>query len=215
MKRLFGAIEIDLAEVEERSFVDDLLNTEPNRLGETFRQTLFQQTRGHPLFTVELLRGMQERGDLVQDQQGCWIEGPTLDWETLPARVEAIIAERIERLPEPWLQVLTAASVEGEIFTAEVMARVHGIGELEMVHGLSDTLERNHRLIKAETVRWLGGQRLSQYRFRHILFQKYLYQRLDAAERVYFHEAISTILETLYQSDTIPIAGQLAHHFEE
>lgn len=215
LKRLFGAIEIDLAEVEDRSFVDDLLNIEPNRLNESFRQTLFQQTRGHPLFTVELLRGMQERGDLVQDQQGCWIEGPTLDWETLPARVEAIIAERIERLPESWLQVLTAASVEGEIFTAEVMARVQGISELEMVHGLSDNLERIHRLVKAETVRWLGGQRLSQYRFRHILFQKYLYQHLDAAERVYFHEAIGTILEALYQSDTTPIAMQLARHFEE
>ncbi|MEW5960834.1 MAG: BTAD domain-containing putative transcriptional regulator, partial [Chloroflexota bacterium] len=214
-KRLFGAIEIDLGEVEERRFVDDLLDTESNQLGETFRQTLYRQTQGHPLFTVELLRGMQERGDLVQDQQGRWMEGPALDWETLPARVEAVIAERIERLPEPWQRVLTLASVEGETFTAEVMACVQGIDGPEMVHWLSDKLERTHRLVSAQGVRQRNGQHLSLYRFRHYLFQKYLYHHLDPAERVYLHEAVGTVLERLYGPEVEDVDIQLARHFQE
>ena len=40
-------------------------NTEPNHLSTSFRQALYQHTEGHPLFVVELLRDMQERGDLV------------------------------------------------------------------------------------------------------------------------------------------------------
>jgi DNA-binding SARP family transcriptional activator len=136
-KRHFGDIMVDLGEAEGRQFVDAFLDTEPNRLGDAFRQTLYRQTRGHPLFTVELLRGMEERGDLVQDQEGRWVEGPALDWETLPARVEAVIAERIGRLAEPAREALQVASVEGETFTAEVLARVRAADEREMVGRLS------------------------------------------------------------------------------
>jgi len=97
-KRSFGDIEVDLERTEGRRLVDALLDSEPNRLGAPFREMLYQQTLGHPLFSVELLRGMQDRGDLVKDPEGLWIEGSALDWETLPARVEAAIAERIDRL---------------------------------------------------------------------------------------------------------------------
>ncbi len=216
-KRCFGDIEVDLAQTEERQFVDVLLDAEPNRLNDTFRQTLYRQTGGHPLFTIELLRGMQERGDLVQDQQGRWIEGPVLDWETLPARVEAVIAERIERLPERLQEALTVACVEGETFTVEVAARLGPVDERETVRWFSNRLERGYRLVNAQGIRHLspGGQRLSQYRFRHILFQRYLYNRLDQVERAHLHQAVGTALEALYGENTAEIAVQLARHFQE
>jgi adenylate cyclase len=122
-----GDVWVDLRRADERegrSFVDALLDTEPNRLGEDFRRALFEHTGGHPLFTVEVLRAMQERGDLVPDAEGRWVEGPSLDWERLPARVEAMIAERIGRLDEELRDVLAVASVEGEWFTAQVVAQV-------------------------------------------------------------------------------------------
>jgi serine/threonine protein kinase len=96
-KRQYGRVWVDLAGAEGRHFVDAFLDTELNRLGQNFRQALFAHTGGHPMFTIELLRAMQERGDLVQDAEGWWIEGPALDWQTLPARVEAVIEERIGR----------------------------------------------------------------------------------------------------------------------
>lgn len=49
---------------------------------------------------------MQERGDLVRDAQGRRVEGPALDWEMLPAQVEAVIAERIGRLPQHLRELL-------------------------------------------------------------------------------------------------------------
>ena len=67
----------------------------PTAWEKTFRRELAEHTGGHPLFTVELLRAMQARGDLVRDEAGCWTEGPVLDWETLPARVEGVIEERV------------------------------------------------------------------------------------------------------------------------
>jgi len=210
----FGDIAVDLGDAESREFVEALLDSEANRLGVEFRQMLYQQTHGHPLFTVELLRGMQERGDLVQDQAGRWIEGPALDWETLPARVEAVIAERIGRLPQPLRGALRAASVEGEVFTAEVVARVRAADEEEMMARLSGELDRRHRLVRAQGILRRDGQRLSRYRFRHILFQKYLYNKLDRVERVHLHEGVGTTLEDLYGEGAEEIAVELARHFE-
>ncbi|MFB0538056.1 MAG: BTAD domain-containing putative transcriptional regulator, partial [Anaerolineae bacterium] len=217
-QRHFGDIAVDVGQAESRDFVEAFLDSEPNRLGVAFREMLYRQTRGHPLFTVELLRGMQERGDLVQDQEGRWVEGPALDWETLPPRVEAVIAERIGRLAQPLQGALRAASVEGETFTAEVVARVRAADEREMVEHLSDELDRRHRLVRAQGILRMDGQRLSHYRFRHILFQKYLYSNLDQVERTHLHEAVGNTLEALYEDQMeamAAIAGQLAWHFQE
>ncbi len=214
-QRNFGDIHIDLSRTEGRAFVEAYLDTKPNRLSPAFQDALYRQTRGQALFTVEMLRGLQERGDLVQDEQGHWTEGPTLDWETLPARVEGVIGERIGRLPTALQEVLKMACVEGEFFTAEVVAQVSAIDEPEIVRQLSSALDRQHRLVRGQGSRRLspGGQRLSQYRFRHILFQRYLYNSLDDVERIYRHEAVGNALEQLYEGQTEAVAAQLAQHF--
>jgi predicted ATPase len=215
-QRDWGDITVDLARAERRGFVEALLDSEPNRLGARFRETLYRQTRGHPLFTIELLRGLQERGDLLRDRAGRWIEGPALDWRTLPARVEAAIRERIGRLAEPLRAALQVASVEGEVFTGEVIARVQGTGEREILRQLSAELDRRHRLVRAQAIEHLGGRRISRYRFRNILFQEYLYANLDPAERAYLHEDVGLALEALYGADgdePLAIAPQLARHF--
>jgi predicted ATPase/DNA-binding SARP family transcriptional activator len=217
LRRMFGDIEINLNQAERRDFIDAFLDSEPNRLGSHFRTMLYQLTRSHPLFTIELLRGMQERGDIVKDEKNLWVESDALDWETLPARVEAVIAERIGRL-DPFLQtVLRIASVEGEIFTAEVVARVQAYPDGVILTRLSNELDRKHHLIRAHSVQRIDGQFLSCYRFQHILVQKYLYNSMDEVERVYLHEKVGRFLEKLYSTQAEPalVAPQLARHFLE
>ena len=96
-----------------QQFVEALLDSEPNNLEPAFHQALYQHTGGHALFTVEILRGLQERGDLIKDSAERWTVGARLDWETLPPRVEALIAERIGRLPKCWQTMLTAGERGG------------------------------------------------------------------------------------------------------
>ena len=213
-QRDFGDVQVDLDRADGRGFVDALLETEPNRLGTPFRDALYRRTAGNPLFTVELLRGLQERGDLAQDQAGQWLEGPSLDWERLPARVEAVFSERLGRLPAGWRGMLAVASVEGEEFTAEVVAHVHGADERQIVRHLSGPLSKQHCLVTPHSVRRVDGRRLSRYRFRHILFQSYLYRSLDEVERARLHEAVGMALETLHGEQAGHISGQLARHFE-
>ncbi len=214
--RQFGDIVMDLGQTADRHFVDAFLDAQPNVLGPGFREALFRHTAGHALFTVEMFRGMQERGDIVKDERGRWVEARELNWEILPARVEGVIAERIGRLTPVLRELLKVASVEGEIFTAEVVARVQGSEERAVVRLLSEELDRGHRLVRNESSRRLSpdDQQISQYRFRHILFQKYLYHDLDDAECTYLHEAVGQVLEGLYGGDTEAVSVQLARHFE-
>jgi len=214
-KRDFGEIEIEVGKAEGREFVDAFINAEPNRLGHKFRETLYSQTKGHPLFTVELLRNMEERGALVRDKDGRWMEGPALNWNALPARVDAVIEERVQRLNEKLREILTIASVEGEEFTAEVIARIQKEEVRELIRLLSRELDKRHHLVSAKGIRQLEKQRLSSYLFQHILFQRYLYNSLDKVERAELHEEVGNILEALYGEQAEEIAVQLARHFLE
>jgi predicted ATPase len=97
IKRYAGDVTLDLdqtSENDKRNFTNQLLDSEPNHFDATFRQQLFQHTGGHPLFVVELLRTLQERGHLVRDAERRWVAS-SLNWEALPARVEGVIEERI------------------------------------------------------------------------------------------------------------------------
>jgi tetratricopeptide (TPR) repeat protein len=215
LKRQFGDIQIDIGKSDGRGFVDAYIDSEPNRLGEAFRATLAGLTGGHALGTVELLRDMQERGGLERDREGRWIEGKALDWETLPARVEAMIAERIERLDLTERQVLKVASVEGETFTAEVVAKVLDEESQSILSLLSNELDKRHRLVSAQNIRHVDGRRLSIFRFQHILFQRYIHGSLDPVERSNLHQAVGAALNSFYAEGRGEISGQLARHFQE
>jgi tetratricopeptide (TPR) repeat protein len=218
LTRYYGDVTVDLDAIPEtvnQAFVDALLDAEPNALGDAFREALFHQTGGHALFTVEMIRTLQDRGDLVRNGDGRWVKGPSLDWETLPARVEGVIAERIDRLSDELKELLTVGSVEGEQFTAEVAARVQDISARQAVRDLSDALQRRHRLVSAQGLVQIGQLRLSLYHFLHNLFQQYLYGNLDEAERAYLHRDVGDVIEALFAGQTEEVASQLARHFEE
>lgn len=213
LQRVHGTRTVDLHQVDQQGFIDALLDAEPNRLGPSFRAALYRQTAGHALFTVETLRDMQERGALVRDSAGVWLEGPSPEWATLPARAEGVIRERLDRLPAGLRALLTAASVEGESFTAEVVAAILGLEADDVRRTLSTVLAGQQRLVEPEASREADGRRLSRYRFHHNLFQTYLYAAADPAERAWLHHAVGAALERLYAGCLDWIAPQLAHHY--
>ncbi len=218
LTRYYGYVLIDLDHIPDlvtRHFVDALVDAEPNQLDAGFRQALYEHTQGHALFTVELLQHMQERGDLVRDEAGRWVTDGDVDWTDLPARVEGVIEERIGRLDDELKEMLTVASVQGESFTAEVVARVQEMAERAAVRQLSRALTQEHRLVSPQGVVKIGRLRLSLYRFLHNLFQQYLYGNLTQAERIYLHRDVGEVLEALFEGQTDQVAAQLARHFEE
>jgi DNA-binding SARP family transcriptional activator len=215
--RAAGGNIIDLAHAERETFVAALIDSEPNELGEDFRAMLYRHTSGNPLFSIELLRGMQLRGELRRNQQERWVEGPQLKWNELPARVEAVIGRRIGHLSPACRQLLIAASAEGEQFTAQVIADLLQKDVQQVCELLSREAGKQHRLVIAQSMRRIGGHNLALYRFRHVLFQIYLYDQLDVVERARLHGLVARRLEEIYREslDQFPeIIHSLARHFE-
>jgi predicted ATPase len=218
LKRRFGTIEIDLSRFVPQAgqaFVEAMLDSEPNGLDAEFRQALFWRTKGHPLFTVELLRALQDQGDLFLDDEGRWQATPTLSWDALPARVEAVIAQRVGRLDDATRELLTIASVEGEQFTAQVVGEVMDISERSLLRTLSQELERRHRLVFERDEIEVGHHYLTQYQFRHALFQQYLYNSLSPGEKRVHHGEVARALENVYETARESVTIQLAHHYRQ
>ena len=214
LRRELGDIDVNLDRADGRRFIDALLDDQPNRLSPSFRDTFYHRTAGQPLFAVESLRQFKEQGDLIRDDAGFWIESTSLDWDRLPARAEAVIAERIGRLRPEWQALLTVASVEGEEFGAEVAAHVLGMEDADVVRILSGPLSAQH-IVAASALARAGGRRASRYAFGHYLVQQYLYLKLDEVERAHLHEAVGSAMENLYGDQAAAdVAAQLAWHFE-
>jgi predicted ATPase/DNA-binding SARP family transcriptional activator len=216
LERQSGIPQVDLdvySPTEGRSFVDAILDREPNRLDASFREMMYRRTKGQPLFTVELLRALQEQGLLVVDEQGMWSETQDLKWDLLPARVEAVIDRRIEQLPQELRRLLSVASIEGEYFTVEALAQVQEQGVLRLLQYLSQELDQRYRLVREVGTASIGGKTVTRYQFRHNLFQEYLYQKLSIVERRYLHGALAAVLEQMAGDDLDEVVVSLAHHF--
>jgi len=158
---------------------------------------------------------MQDRGDLAKDSQGRWIQSEEVRWDQLPARVEAVIEERLARIDPTLREALALASVEGEAFTAQVVAAVQGTSERQVLRSLSQELVGRHRLLQDLGETQVDGRFLSRYRFVHILFQRYLYQRLSTGERRLLHGEVAEALEAAHAGHTDQMAAQLGQHYAE
>jgi tetratricopeptide (TPR) repeat protein len=129
--------------------------------------------------------------------------------------VEAVIEERIHRLDPELREILRIASVEGRIFTAQVVARVQDIHERHLLKRLSLDLEKRHRLVQEAGEHRVDSLSLSRYRFVHHLFQRYLYNNFCAGERKLLHGAVGDILSEFYADREEDIVVQLAYHYQQ
>lgn len=218
VKRRFGDVWIDLDagdEARNRRMVESLIDREPNRLGSEFRQKLVEITAGHPLFVRDLLREMQERGDLVKNESGAWVQAGALNWDILPVRVEGVIEQRIGRIDAELREALSIASVQGELFFAEVVADVMGVDRNGLRRRFSRELEHLHRLVVEVSTERMGERQVSQFRFRHILIQRYLSQQLGQGELAHLHHATAVSIEHLFGEFKDRVAHRLARHFTE
>ncbi|MEZ4862687.1 MAG: AAA family ATPase [Caldilineaceae bacterium] len=215
LTRRFGAIELDLDTIDQQSsgrpLIDALLDQQPNQLDDAFRAQLLTQTDGHPLFTLELLRYLQENHYLVKDGVKGWVQQQPLVIDALPLRVEAVISQRIRQLGPELQELLTIAAVEGERFTAQLLATTLQRDERHILQRL-DHLQKQHGLVQEQSRLQINGRHLNRYQFHHALFQQFFYQRLSTGERQLLHRRVAAELETIYADECADHAVTLAYH---
>lgn len=162
---------------------------------------------------MELVRFLQEGGDLQKNADGLWQERSGLDWQALPPRVEGVIEERFQRLDDTLREILSLASLEGESFTAQVIAVLQKMDERRLLQSLSHELAQRHQLVSEAGEIQVGARTLTRFEFAQPLFQKYLYRRLGAGERRLLHGEIAALLESWYTGRTADICYALARHY--
>lgn len=199
---------------ERRKLMDALLDREANVYDAAFRQTLFERTGGNPLFINELVCLLKEEGVLEQNSAGIWVNHEIPDWQSYPVRIEGIIRERIGRLEESMVEILSQASVQGYRFIVQVLSRTMGETERELLMTLSRKLQKQYHLVSEGPCTRSGQGFVSEFNFSNYIFQQYLYQELSATQRMILHGDVARILEELFKDRMEEVAGDIGRHYE-
>jgi tetratricopeptide (TPR) repeat protein len=182
---------------------------------QSFVDLIHVKTEGNPLFVVDVLRYLVDRG-VLSEGDGTWPLTRTIpDIATeLPESVRGIIQGKIDILSDSDRRLLVAASVQGYEFDAAVVARVFGIDASEAEDEL-DTLDRVHGFVRrVREQEFPDGTLTLRYRFVHVLYQNMLYASLTPARKQSTSRAVGKALEQFYGERAADIALELAILYE-
>ncbi len=212
-----GNVFINLDQIpvnDRRDFMNRMLDIEKNVYDSRFREKLFERTGGNPLFISELVSLMKEQGMIVRNYDDVWMNNANLHWSAYPVRIEGIIQERIGRLEDSLVEILSHASVQGYSFIAQVLSKTMGAPERDLLMTLSRTLQKQHHLVyEGDCVRSSRGI-VSNFNFSNYIFQQYLYQELSQTQRMLLHSDIAGILEEYFRDNIEEASGDIARHYE-
>src|SRR5579864_819826 len=180
-----------------------------------FAILIHARTEGNPLFMVDLLRYLRERGVIAQEQ-GRWalMQSVADIQQELPESVRSMIERKIDQLSEADRRLLVAASVQGYEFDAAVLAKALALEAADVEERL-EGLERVHAFVRRLQEREFPDATLTlRYRFVHVLYQNALYALLTPARKTSLSIAIAEALLGYYGEQSAAAATELAWLFE-
>lgn len=155
-----------------------------HRFPATFPALIHARTEGSPLFMVDVLPYLCDRGVLVQEDGGWTLTQvvPEIERE-LPASVRSMIERKIDQLADADRRLLVGASVQGYEFDAAVVAEALDLDVAEVEERLQQ-LDRVHAFVRRIGEREFPDRTLTvRYRFVHQLYQNALYAALTPTRR--------------------------------
>lgn len=216
LKRNFGSIitNLDAVSIEERKdLLNKILDNEPNQLADSFRKSLFEVTNGNPLFINEMMSSLRENLEIIK-VEGNWIESEQINWDQKPARIEGIIEERISKLEDTFVELLSHASVQGNTFIAQILSKTINDNDRNVLMSLSKKLEKEHNLVREIKCFRSGGKIVSEFQFSNYIFQHYFYEELSQSQRMLLHGDIAENLELMFNENLDDVALNIAQHYE-
>jgi DNA-binding winged helix-turn-helix (wHTH) protein/predicted ATPase len=176
---------------------------------------IHQRTDGNPLFMVNMIDSLMERG-VVRQADERWELTVGLDEVAVgvPENVARMIAREIDRLDTLERSVLEAASVAGmEFSTAAVAAAL--AEEPIRVEELCARLARRGQFLQLKGhTQWPDGTVALRCGFIHGLYQEIAYEGIGVAGQTRWHLRIGERVEAAHGDRAGTIATELAVHFE-
>ncbi|HEU0246561.1 MAG TPA: AAA family ATPase [Gaiellaceae bacterium] len=182
--------------------LDEML---PTVLADEMRELVIERSEGNPFFLEELVGELVDAGVLVRVEAG-WAMGETGKGFTMPDTVYAVLAARIDRLPQLEKAALQAGAVMGRAFWATPVVHLLDGAEPDF-----DLLEERD-LIRSSRTSAIAGTR--EYAIKHALTREVAYDGIPKARRGRLHAALADWLEqTELARDER--AALLAYHYSQ
>jgi class 3 adenylate cyclase/tetratricopeptide (TPR) repeat protein len=192
-----------LSNRESLMMVSHLLGTE--ELDKDLEEFILEKTEGVPFFIEELIKSLKDLKIIERENKRYRITKDIKE-VTIPATVQDVIMARVDSLPEETKGLLQTASVVGREFSYDLIKRVTGIIEQELLSHLSV-------LKDSELLYERGIYPQSTYIFRHALTQEVAYNSLLLKRRKEIHEEIGKGIEALYPDRLEEHYELLAYHY--
>jgi len=170
----------------------------------SLKKLLIERTEGNLFFLEESVRTLVET-QVLAGEPGRHRLTPDLSSIQVPPTVQAILAARIDRLPEDAKRLLQTASVIGNEVPFTLLQTIAEIPEDTLYGGLTH-LQATEFLYETS----LFPERV--YTFKHALTHEVAYSSVLQERRRILHGRIVEALETLYSERLAEQVERLAHH---
>ncbi len=168
------------------------------------KRLIIERTEGTPFFMEELVQALFEDG--VLQRNGAVKLARSMNAVKAPATVQAVLASRIDRLPQEDKELLQTVAVLGREFPLGLVQRV--------TLKPDDELER--RLARLQAGEFIYEQPATddiEYIFKHALTQEVVYNALLVERRKLLHERAGEALESMFAGQLDDHLGDLARHY--
>jgi predicted ATPase len=193
---------------ESRLLVENLLR-QASPPGEA-AERIAGACEGNPLFAEELLAMLIDDGLLRRDE-GRWTLVAELGELPIPPTIHALLAARLERLPEEERALLARVSVEGTVFHREAMRELAPASLAPVVDRSLTALVRKD-VIRPDRSSFPDDD---AFRFRHMLIRDAAYRSLPKAARADLHERFAAWLERVGEARLHEFEEILGYHLEQ
>jgi tetratricopeptide (TPR) repeat protein len=171
---------------------------------EPLKALLIARTEGNPFFLEESVRTLVETQALAGEPGGYRLAQDLLSIQ-VPPTVQAVLAARIDRLPQEEKQLLQTAAVIGTEVPLPILQAIAEMSEDTLYRGLTH-LQATEFLYETS----LFPDRV--YTFKHALTHEVAYSSLLQERRRGLHGRIVETLETLSGERLAEQVERLAHH---
>ncbi|MGA2805408.1 MAG: adenylate/guanylate cyclase domain-containing protein [Acidimicrobiales bacterium] len=185
----------------------ELLDGFVEDLPSEFKDKILERSEGVPLYAVETVRMLADKGVLAQDEGIYHLAGEIGSLE-IPDTLHALIASRLDTLSPDQRSLLEDASVVGRTFTTTSLAVVHGGDQNSLEAHLRDLVQREFLSLDTDP----RSPERGQYGFVQGLIAEVAYATLSRRDRSAKHLALARHFESLADDELTSLVA--AHYVE-
>jgi class 3 adenylate cyclase/predicted ATPase len=177
-------------------------------LPEQIERQILDRAEGVPLYAVETVRMLLDRGLLAQEGAAYRVTGPVETLE-VPETLHALIAARLDGLDPRERAILQDASVLGKTFTKEALGALNGLPDAELQPVLTALVRKEVLFVQGDP----RSPERGQYGFLQDLVRRVAYETLSKKERKARHLAVAANLEAAWGGEEVEVVEILASHY--